>query len=72
MVKIEFFRDGESLGSFPLKDHSNDIDRDEVAEVNQVGDYDHFTLDDGRTGASRWDGGYYLDSKGKLWLIENT
>jgi hypothetical protein len=73
MVKIEFFRDGKSLGSFPLKKNSNDIDRDEVAEVNQIGVYDRFKLDDGRIDC--WKpvcDTYYVDSKGQIWLVNNS
>ena len=69
MVKIEFFYKGESLGCFPLKDHSNHEDREEVAEVNQIDKFDGYLLDD-RVGAWVPDcNGYYIDGEDQVWLI---
>jgi len=70
MVKIEFFLRGKSLGEFPLKDGLNHEDREEVAKVNGIKDFDRFILDDGRVTAARISPivNRYTDSKGDLWL----
>jgi len=70
MVKIEFFKGGKSLGTYPLMNGSDQSDRDMVAHANKIEDYDRFILDNGRVHAARvaQRANFYEDDKGFIWM----
>jgi len=71
MVKIEYFNKGKSLGVFNIKAGSGDKDRMELAEENSIDVFDRFILDDGRLDVARLDvEGFYVDSRGFLWIVK--
>lgn len=47
-VEIIFWFKGKKLGSFPCKEHSDQEDRNKIAEDNGIVNYDAFMLDSGR------------------------
>jgi len=46
--KITFYKNGFSLGTFPLIEMSNEKDRMNVAIENNITDYDQYWIDYGR------------------------
>lgn len=52
MTKIEFFLEDESLGIYDCPDNSGHEQRVQVANDNNIIDFDKFILDDGRVTAT--------------------
>lgn len=71
MTKIEYFREGLSLGIYSVREGSSSIDRYNVALFHNVGDYDMFILDNGRCGAKIIDMSEDPDSKYSYQEVTN-
>ena len=69
--RIEYFKDGVSLGEFPCLEASNSEIRDAIAEYNGVGDYDCCVLDGDRVSFVKRDGREYMRYR-KTGTMEGT
>ena len=58
--RIEYFKDGVSLGEFPCLEASTSEIRDAIAKYNDIGDYDCYVLDGGRLSVVKRDGREYM------------
>ena len=70
MINIEYFLRKKSLGTFECIEGSSHEDRNRVARINGITEYDKVVLDDGRTIISR-NKSSYIDKKGDVWNIWN-